>query len=60
MMRSGMLLLLGVFFIGVSVLLGYLSMESSDRQIERLRKVQDAGVTALQNYNAQVQSKGSP
>ena len=59
-MRSGMLLLLGVFFIGVSVLLGYLSMESSDRQIERLRKVQDAGVTALQNYNAQVQSKGSP
>ena len=59
-MRSGMLLLLGVFFIGVSVLLTYLSMESSDRQIERLRKVQDAGVTALQNYNAQVQSKGSP
>lgn len=59
-MRSGMLLLLGVFFIGVSVLLWYLSMESSDRQIERLRKVQDAGVTALQNYNAQVQLKGSP
>ena len=59
-MRSGMPLLLGVFFIGVSVLLTYLSMESSDRQIERLRKVQDAGVAALQNYNAQVQSKGSP
>ena len=59
-MRSGMPLLLGVFFIGVPVLLMYLSMESSDRQIERLRKVQDAGVTALQNYNAQVQSKGSP
>ena len=59
-MRSGMLLLLGVFFIGVSVLLMYLNTESSDRQIERLRKVQDAGVTALQNYNAQVQSKGSP